>query len=57
MFGYETDQKIKRNLQDTKTGPVFTIPTYIRTIFLNQKSECSDFTQHYLNPFVQVYGE
>lgn len=38
MFGYETDQK------DTKTGPVFTIPTYIHTIFLNEKSECSDFT-------------
>ena len=23
MFGYESDQKVKRNLQDTKTGPVF----------------------------------
>lgn len=26
MFGYESDQKVKRNLQDTKTGPVFYYP-------------------------------
>lgn len=44
MFGYETDEKVKRNLQNTKIGPIFSIPTYIHMIFLNQRSERSDFT-------------